>query len=441
MNGSTNRTVPGKYWLSLAAIVVMVAVVIVIVSDGRYAVVSIDGQRKIVGFSSNGSVLATVDQFGRGHLWDPSSAQPLDHLAGEITGLRFPFSADGRYQVIQRPGRWAEGHTRWPKDQQIELVRTKTSDVILKFERWRYFPAEDDRIEFTADGKYLVAYATAEVNEKGPQSRTMVWRTSDGALVHSLRSASFQAVSENNRLATNFSVIDLNDGQSVGKFALPGPVASLRSIALSSDGKCLVACIEGGVEAYSKMQLFDMESGELKDEKNIPWGHHDRAAFIHEDRLIEARQAINLGGAVSVWSVEPNRYGVVWSVHSLSNNKRWGVRVGTRQDPARIQVFKISPDLASKSKNQAQVPSIEFSIGDWGGPFTSSISDDGKIVAVDFDGKTIVAVDTTAKKVINKWSVKRKGFQPLFVSPNGRNIATVVSSSKGDASVRVLSIH
>ena len=90
-----------KRWLIAALATLVLAAAWYFTSRPRSRV--LEGQDHVVGFSADGSVLATIGRDGVGYLWDPETGQKCDDMAGKVVGLPFPFSPDGRYHVAHAP--------------------------------------------------------------------------------------------------------------------------------------------------------------------------------------------------------------------------------------------------------------------------------------------------------------------------------------------------
>ena len=411
MNGSSTKAHPSKRLLFLATGAALIAAAALFWAAPRHT--TIENQTHVISFSNDGSVIATMSTSGQARLWDPMTGRLIQPLPKNLAGMTFPLSSGGHYQIdLQKTSETAAN-----SPYQANLVDNHSGQVIDTFRcdlilapHW---------MRFTADERHFVARFVE------PESRSVVTKVWDLDRGSQVLSGDFWAIAispDGSQLAIlqdrTISLLKVDD-QSI-ELTLSESVNGLRSAAYSSGGRYLAVLTDQ--TNNSQMQLFETTSGEMVTEKAIPWNHDDDARFIHDDRLIEAHQTMNLRGSVTVWSTETDRYGVVWTAQSLSKNRRWAIRTYQKNRTAVIQVIRVSPDNAALSADSAPTSSMEFSIGQFGFPTSSSISNDGKTVAVNFEGKSIVAVDVVTKRVIIRWS-KKTDMRAIHMSPDGRFVA------------------
>jgi WD40 repeat protein len=166
---------------------------------------TIEGQDHVVGFSSDGRVLATIGKDGIGYLWDPETGLSRDDLAGKVTGLQFPFSPDGRYHVTLLPA-----NVDTPFFGAAAVVETKSKRRLFKFDYDTRMTLEQRKLSFTSDGEFFFSMG-AMVDHK-----SSVWSLPDGKKVFTDSKPLF-AISNNGEKVARYNprileVVRVHDG-------------------------------------------------------------------------------------------------------------------------------------------------------------------------------------------------------------------------------------
>ena len=445
-DSSVGATVSRCKWLVVAAIAAL-ALAAAWYFMTRLRPLVLEGQDQVLGFSADGRVLATIDQSGKGRLWDTETGKPRNDLAGELAELPFPFSPDGRYRLDLESVDMLRRRV---------LVETITGEPIFRFS----YPADHGFYQklafgFTPDGNYLYApISDAEVTFPA----TSVWSLPDGNQIYLGKQIAlavspdgehlFTAAITENAKAKRLELFNIGDQVVESSFEkLDSYVTSTACVAFSSAGDRVAVCWDGGAMARSQVKVLDIRSKQILAEHEIRSHYLFRPRFIQNDQLIAVNQD-SATGPISICLAKSDHSGSEWDLNALSANRQWGVTAYRARDiPTQrfaIDVFKISPDQATGVTNEYPSIKLKFPIDQWGYPSTCDISNDGVRVAVSFDrnypvrvgneSPTIAVVDIPSQKVIWRW---RSGDEPrdLRLSPDGRFVAFNTSSLDPDVNV------
>jgi WD40 repeat protein len=424
----------------MAAVGILVAVV------GWYVITrprwqQLDGQDHVVGFSADGRVLATMDRDGLGNLWDPEAGQPRDDLAGKVTGLPFPFSADGRYHAALLPADVNKLHHG-----SAAVVETKTKRQIFKFDYDTWSTLQNRHLGFAANGKFFFS--------KGPMAdhSSCVWSLPDGKKVFTDSKPLFAISNHGEKVARYYeevtagkrsSILDIvgvENGEtelSLERWGRP------KGIVFSSDESQLVEVFDGGASSFD-LVLHDLENNETANVEGRPYYHMYSPfvlQFIHDDRLIEVTGYSSEHPMVAVCTASTQDFRLVWNARCISSNKKWCFReqFGNKRQTV-LQVFEISPQIAEVSKGNSPPATYEFTYDSLLYPRQAAISDDGRIVVIvgqrsDVRDETeMTVVDVVNQNVLLKrtfHSSHLSRINDIYLSPNGRHVAATVRTSEG----------
>lgn len=392
-------------------------------------------QRHVVGFSADGRVLATIDQNGKGCLWDPVTGQSRINLAGELSGLRFPFTPDGRYCVDLA----VANHL----DRRV-VSNVKTGEPLFRYS----YPASAGFYQtmafgFTPDGRYFYSPIS---DTNGDFAATGVWSLPDGSQVHLGEEPTLAMSPDGEHLAIvsqpqthesrRVELYSLGEQRVESSFDLFNSSFDFYLAAFSSTGDRLLVWLEGMSRMPMPVKVVDVLSSQISAEHQFRCYRLFRPRFIQNDQLFSVHRDSD-AGPIAICLATADHSGIAWDIDALSANDRWGVKAFRATDELsewfEIDIFKISADQAAEVTNQYPAATMKFPLDQWGYPPRCNISNDASRVAVSYrydysdkigisDSSKIVVVDVASQDVIWKWQGKVHP-DNVQLSPDGRFVA------------------
>ncbi len=277
-----------------------------------------------VAFSPDGRTVVSGGTEAAIRVWDRASGQALRVLEGQAAGTAtVAFTPDGQ-RILS---------TRGAPRPVAQLWNAATGELEREFEWTTGWPT---CAALSRDGTRLVTGAQHQ--------QVRVWNVATGGLLRTLTgpAAWVTAVAyspDGTRLASGgssfapvVSLWDADTGQSLHTFELEA--GSVTALAFSSTGQELLV---GWSDGY--LRLFDVVSGELRREYDIPTGFLNAAVFSPDDSLILIGEGwpTFVARLVEVESGRTLRIlpGHRWSVDSVAFNAA-GTQVLTGSDAVRL---------------------------------------------------------------------------------------------------------
>lgn len=368
-----------------------------------------------------------------------------------------------------------------PDSKAIAMGMTEEADVVVfdiesgkELRRFHGLEAVPDALAFSPDGKLFAAACALPETEK-PAVRIMVWDAHDGKKLKGWIHAAKQAkklvfLPDNKTLITHFTnrldAWNALTGARVGKiahevgssFALDsaakilatadGPkivdfatgkvqrefdtAAVLRHVALSGDGKLLVASPARFAASSPRLLVWDLTTGK---ERTVAEEHRhfvDAVAFAHDGRLIAT--ASNVEGVARVWDAKSAKLLHSLNLDSLAAKKSGGPR--SRSTLTDGLAFSASaPELyvagqrwdLKEGKPITLVADDDFKF-EQTNSYRAVMAPDGRLAASFLNGHALLFWDPAKAKAIRTIEPPDKNFRgswtALAFSPNGKFAAT-----------------
>ncbi len=446
-----------KRWLIAALAALVLAAGWYLTTRPRSRV--LEGQDHVVGFSADGSVLATTGRDGVGYLWDPETGQIRDELAGKVVGLTFPFSPDGRYHLASAPVispiSVATADLPYVKDKLIAqfenqantsplaaVTETKSKREVFEFHLDSFNTFRARLLGFTPNGKFFFSQRVQA--DSSLRDTSCVWSLPDGRKLYDQYSYLLAISGDGEKLASAsgeiikgtqrhfLDIVRVNDGKTELAFE-PAPFSS-QGTAFSADGRRVLQ-IGSRSMGWGVAALFDLETNKQAIVERMPlligFGGPVVPRFIHGDQLVEVQRLVPRFQWVTVCTATTEDFRIVWDARSISSNKAWCFREEYAQGKQTVlKVFRVSPEVAAKTKGQDPAPTYEFTFDSLLYPRQTAVSDDGRIVVMACRRSDLMVVDMIDKEVLLQKTFDPSWIWGIYLSPNGRLTASTVQTGE-----------
>jgi len=354
-------------------------------------------------------------------VYEIESGKELRRFAG-LEGMvgAIAFSPDGKLIAAAAPVPATE------EKEEPTKVKIVVWDALKgeKHKEWEHAAKQVKQLVFLQDNKTLVGHFTTKLD-----AWDAITGTRNAKIAHNVGSAFALDAAAKALASTNGpTVFDFASGKEMHEYEVP---TILRHIAISGDGKRLVASPARFAAASPRLLLWDLTTGKERTVAEEHRHYVDAVAFSHDGTMIAT--ASNVEGAARVWDARSAKLLHTLNIDSLAAKKSGGPR--NRRTLTDGLVFSAAaPELFIAGqrwnlKDGTPVPLMaddDFKF-DQTNSYRAVMAPDGRLAASFLHGQSILFWDPAkamAIQAIEPAKNARGSWTALAFSPNGKLAAT-----------------